>query len=251
MRRPKIDSSSRKTFRMSRKIDAASSGAALMSWALRSRWKSYIVKPAKITRPEDRVDQLTVRDPDEDQDDPEDDQRDQREEHDARERRQVAPRRVAGSAEPGDEERGRGSRLVDRLRVGVRVVGDRRRDREAHQQTEPEQQADRELLGALDREAQAEQACDRGDEPEEAPARRVASQIGATREERGRDGDEAHGVGEEGARRVLLGDRARSVCRFGNAHLRGMVERPPAQAVVPRSVPGGSRRCGSSCVLRH
>ena len=36
---------------MSRKIDAASSGADLMSFDVRSRWKSNIVKPAKITRP--------------------------------------------------------------------------------------------------------------------------------------------------------------------------------------------------------
>ena len=50
-RLPKIESRSRKTFRMSRKIQAARSGAALMSLVLRSRWKSNIVKPAKITSP--------------------------------------------------------------------------------------------------------------------------------------------------------------------------------------------------------
>ena len=36
---------------MSRKIEAASSGAVRMSWLRRRRWKSKAVKPAKITRP--------------------------------------------------------------------------------------------------------------------------------------------------------------------------------------------------------
>ena len=49
--RLKIRRKNRNTFKMSRKIDAASSGAALMSFDVRSRWKSNIVKPAKITRP--------------------------------------------------------------------------------------------------------------------------------------------------------------------------------------------------------
>src|SRR5689334_6491064 len=48
---PKSWSSSRKMLRMSRKIDAASVGAVRMSLALRSRWKSYAVSPAKMTRP--------------------------------------------------------------------------------------------------------------------------------------------------------------------------------------------------------
>ena len=41
----------RNTFSTSRKIDAASSGAAVMSVLVRSRWKSNMVNPAKITRP--------------------------------------------------------------------------------------------------------------------------------------------------------------------------------------------------------
>ena len=36
---------------MSRKIDAASNGAESTSVERRSRWKSIMVKPAKITRP--------------------------------------------------------------------------------------------------------------------------------------------------------------------------------------------------------
>ena len=47
----KIRRKNRNTFRMSRKIDAASKGAELMSWDRRSRWKSNMVKAAKIARP--------------------------------------------------------------------------------------------------------------------------------------------------------------------------------------------------------
>jgi hypothetical protein len=49
--REKIRRKNRNTFRMSRKIDAASSGADLMSFEVRNRWKSTIVKTAKMTRP--------------------------------------------------------------------------------------------------------------------------------------------------------------------------------------------------------
>ena len=72
---------------MSRKIDAASSGAALMSCVLPQPLEVVHREAGEDHEPEDRVDQLTVRDPDEDQHDPEHDQRDQREEEDARERR--------------------------------------------------------------------------------------------------------------------------------------------------------------------
>ena len=51
LRRPKIVRKKRKTLRMSRKIDAASNGATRMSLDFRRRWKSIIVKPAKITNP--------------------------------------------------------------------------------------------------------------------------------------------------------------------------------------------------------
>ena len=47
----KICRKNRKTFSTSRKIEAASSGAAVMSALVRSRWKSNMVNPAKITRP--------------------------------------------------------------------------------------------------------------------------------------------------------------------------------------------------------
>src|SRR5450755_4396131 len=46
----KICTKNRKTFRTSRKIEAASKGAELMSAELRSRWKSNMVKPAKIIK---------------------------------------------------------------------------------------------------------------------------------------------------------------------------------------------------------
>ncbi len=47
----KMRRKNRKTFRASRKIDAAMSGAESRPFDLRSRWKSYMVSPAKITRP--------------------------------------------------------------------------------------------------------------------------------------------------------------------------------------------------------
>ena len=48
---PKICRKNRNTFKMSRKIDAASSGADAASVLVRTRWKSNRVNPAKITRP--------------------------------------------------------------------------------------------------------------------------------------------------------------------------------------------------------
>ena len=48
---PSSDSISMKTLKMSRKIEAASSGAASICPAWRSRWKSYIVYPEKMIRP--------------------------------------------------------------------------------------------------------------------------------------------------------------------------------------------------------
>ena len=55
-------------------------------------------------------------------------------------------------------------------------------------------------------------------------------------------------MGEERACLVLRGDR--SVSRVGSAH-GGIVEPSPAGSVVPRTVPGGSHRCASSCVPRQ
>ena len=71
---------------MSRKIDAASSGATLMSFVLPQALEVDHREPGEDDEAEDRVDQLAVRDPDEDRDDPEDDQREERPEEDARER---------------------------------------------------------------------------------------------------------------------------------------------------------------------
>jgi hypothetical protein len=47
----KISRKNRNTFNTSRKIDAAKRGAELTSVECRSRWKSNMVKPAKITKP--------------------------------------------------------------------------------------------------------------------------------------------------------------------------------------------------------
>ncbi len=47
----KIRRKNKNTFSTSRKIDAAKSGAEFMSFEVRSRWKSNMVNPAKITRP--------------------------------------------------------------------------------------------------------------------------------------------------------------------------------------------------------
>ena len=47
----KICRKNRNTFSVSRKIDAASNGAVVMSCECRIRWKSNMVKPAKMTRP--------------------------------------------------------------------------------------------------------------------------------------------------------------------------------------------------------
>ena len=47
----KISRKNRNTFSTSRKIDAARNGAELMSVLVRSRWKSNMVNPAKMTRP--------------------------------------------------------------------------------------------------------------------------------------------------------------------------------------------------------
>jgi glycine/D-amino acid oxidase-like deaminating enzyme len=47
----KICRKNRNTFRMSRKIDAASNGADRTSVLVRARWKSKRVNPTKITRP--------------------------------------------------------------------------------------------------------------------------------------------------------------------------------------------------------
>jgi hypothetical protein len=47
----KISRKNRNTFSTSRKIDAARNGAEVMPALVRSRWKSNMVNPAKMTRP--------------------------------------------------------------------------------------------------------------------------------------------------------------------------------------------------------
>ena len=47
----KISRKNKNTFSTSRKIEAASRGAVLVSVLVRSRWKSNMVNPAKMTRP--------------------------------------------------------------------------------------------------------------------------------------------------------------------------------------------------------
>jgi hypothetical protein len=69
----------------------------------RSLWKSKSVS-REDREAGDRVDECAAWDLHDDEHDPEGDQRDQRPEEVARERRQVAPRCVAGGAESGDEQ---------------------------------------------------------------------------------------------------------------------------------------------------
>jgi hypothetical protein len=45
-----MDRKNRKTFEMSRKIDAARDGAEVMSWVCRSRWKSNMVMYVSVQR---------------------------------------------------------------------------------------------------------------------------------------------------------------------------------------------------------
>ena len=59
------------------------------------------------------------------------------------------PRRVPVGAEASDEERRGTGCLPERLRVDGRVVGEHRRHGDAEEGAEPEEQADRKLLGLL------------------------------------------------------------------------------------------------------
>jgi hypothetical protein len=171
--------------------------------------------------PGDRVDQPPVRDPDEDRHDPEQDQRDQRAEADACERGQIASGGVSRRAEAGDEESGRAARLPDDLRVGARVVADRRRRGQSHEDAEGEQQRDRRLLRPLRRGVETEQAREGRDEQRPASSvREVAANIPPDCEEARRDGDEAHRLPEQGPALVQRADRDQSAqlsttCRNG------------------------------------
>ena len=60
------------------------------------------------------------------------------------------------------------------------VVGERRRDRDPEEGADAEEQADRELLGAADRDVEADDAGDRADEGDDPPATGdVATEVGA------------------------------------------------------------------------
>src|SRR5262249_46356300 len=112
---------------------------------------------------------------------------------------EVTARRVPGRAEPRDEERRRSAGLPHGLRIGLGVIGDRRGDREPDDDAEAEQEEDRELLRRANGELDAEEAGDRGDEPDPPPAvRHVAPEVCAEREQRRRDCDQAHRLAEQG-----------------------------------------------------
>src|SRR5262249_85206 len=144
-----------------------------------------------------------VRDPHEDGDDPEHDQREQRPEAHTGKPREVAARGIAGAAEAGDEQRGRAARLPDRLRVRRRVVGDCRRGADSHEDAKAEEEADRELLGALGREVEPDQKREPRHVPDEPAAVRKATPEVATGPERaGRNRNEPHRLPEESARLV-------------------------------------------------
>src|SRR3954449_10762987 len=84
----------------------------------------------------DGVDDVAVGDRDEQRDDPERDQRQQRPEQRARPRREVSARGVPVRPAGGHERRRGAGGLPQGGRVGLRVVGDDRRDREPEQEAE-------------------------------------------------------------------------------------------------------------------
>ena len=171
-----------------------------MSWVRRRRWKSNVVKPGEDRQPEDRVDQLAVRDLDEDQDDPEDDQRDQRPEAEASDRREVAPGRVARGAESGDEQRGRAARLPQGLRVRARrsrrsSVRGRARSGAPNAKSSPIASCSDRCGRDVDGRAGTPNAAMNRDH---APPRQVAAEVGAQGEEGRGNRDEAHRLAEQG-----------------------------------------------------
>src|SRR5215204_4052471 len=102
---------------------------------------------------------------------------------------------------------------AQRGRVGPRVVGDERGDREAEQETEPGQESDRELLAALGGgDVECDDDWDRGDGQHEPDgAVQIAAEVGAERGEPDRDrercnawvGHHHHGNGKS-ARAITL-----------------------------------------------
>src|SRR3954470_15638203 len=103
----------------------------------------------------------------------------------ARPRGEVPARGVPVSATGGHERRGGASRLPERGRVVVGVVGDDGGHRQSEQETEPEQQADRELLVAFGGgDVETEDAGEGAEEEHQAGrAAEVAPQVGAQRGE--------------------------------------------------------------------
>ena len=100
-------------------------------------------------------------------------------------------------------------RLPQRLRLHLGVVGEHRRGRDAEEGAEAEEQADRELLRAAHGDVEADDAGDRADEGDDAPAAGdVAAEVGADGCYRAGQGDEAHRLAEDGAGAVAAdGDR--------------------------------------------
>jgi len=194
---------SRKTFRMSRKIDAARNGAELMSAERRSRWKSKHGEACEDHQADHRVDQRTARNAHEDQHDAEHDQGHQRPETGPRDRRQVAPGGVACRAEAGDEQGGRPACLPERTRVRARVVRHRRRHGQPDQQAEAAEQHDSQLKRPARREPHADQAGEGGDERDDAHAAgQAAAQVRAEREQSRGGRDISHRPREQGVRPI-------------------------------------------------
>jgi hypothetical protein len=114
-------------------------------------------------------------------------------------RGEVSPRGVAVGPAGGNEPCGGSRRLPQGRRVGAGVFGDERGDRQAEQQPKPEQQPDRKLLAALrGGDVQADDACERGNEQDEAGrAAQIAAEVGAERRESDRDGDVPHDLARQ------------------------------------------------------
>jgi hypothetical protein len=178
----------------------------------------------------DRVDQLGMRDLDEDRHDAEDDERHQRPEAHPRERAQVTAGRVARSTESRDEQRGGPARLPERARVHAPVVGDHRRHGEPDQQAERGEQPDGQLDGLARSEPHADQDGEGGDEEDDAyAAPQVAPQPGAGREQRRGERDVAHGLREQGVR-LASGGRPHLPIGTGLSHV-----------LLPGSIPSTAR----------
>ena len=166
---------------------------------------------AEDHQPGDRVDQVRVRDRDEDPDQTEHDQREQRPEQRSRPRGEIAPGRVAVRAEPRDERRGRACGLPQRRRGrSSRTRSGPDRTASPSKQPEPEQQADRELL-VTSRDAMFSpkmQANAPMNISDAGAAAEIAPDIGAERRAADRQGDQAHDLAEHLVRAIARDRRA-------------------------------------------